>query len=338
MRALRLLKPTQFEVIEAEIPRIASNEVLIKVHYAGICGSDIHMFHGKTARVKYPIVPGHEFAGEIAEIGDGKNNSLRVGDLVTINPLITCGKCLSCTTGRSNICPKFGLYGIDTDGGFAEYVKVATDHVVKIPAGMPADVAALAEPFSVGFHAVKRSQLQVGDKALVLGAGPIGLIVASVAKAAGAGSILVSEKNQYRLDVARKMGFQVYDDSEGDLKRKVDEITGGNGVDIVFEAAAAPITSLKMTAYLRPGGTAVMVGVHREYVPADLGAVNLRELNIIGTMVYTPNDFKAAVAMLPRMDSLPLLISHKLPLEAHDQAYSSIVNGKDAMKILFYPN
>ncbi|KJS80736.1 MAG: hypothetical protein JM58_18370 [Peptococcaceae bacterium BICA1-8] len=337
MKTLQLVEPEHFKIVQMEVPQLSKDEILIKVHYVGICGSDIHIFHGKNPRVKYPIILGHEFFGEIAEISKNTCTELKVGDLVTVNPVISCGTCEPCQNNRRNVCRKFGLYGIDIDGGFSEYMKVGINHVIKLPAGLTSDLSALAEPFAVGVHAVNRSGIKVGSKVLILGGGPIGLIVAFAAKAAGAGLIIISEVVDYRLEIAKSIGFTTIDSKTTDLRKVVNELTDSNGMDIVFEAAAASGTSLNMTSYLKPSGTAVMVGLHREPVLADFRDVNLREINIIGTMLYSEEDFKAAVKMLSQIENLNKLISHRFSLEEYNEAFKTIMQDKAAMKVLVTP-
>lgn len=337
MKALQLVEAEHLKIVQMEDPAINRGEVLIKVHWAGICGSDIHIFHGKNPRVKYPITLGHEFSGEIAEVGKDVSPELKLGDLVTVNPVITCGRCEPCINGRRNVCRKFGLYGIDTNGGFSQYIKVKRKHLVKIPVGVTTDLAVLSEPFAVGVHAVNRSGIKVGSRVLILGGGPIGLIVALAAKAAGAGLIVISEISDYRLEIVKRLGFIAVDNKNTDLKKVVNDLTANNGMDVVFEAAAAPVTSLTMTSYLKSSGTAVMVGLHREPVLTDLRDVNLREINIIGTMLYTDEDFETAVNMLSQTEHLAEIISHRFSLEDYNIAFKTIMQDKTAMKVVIKP-
>src|SRR4030043_499320 len=173
-------------------PIITNNEALIKVEYAGICGTDLHIFDGLHPRAKAPLVMGHEISGVIEEMNTEKKD-IKIGDRVAINPLISCGYCLPCREGNPHLCPNLKLVGIDQNGGFEEYVKIKDDKLYKIPNSLPLDLAALAEPVAVAVHAVRKSKLLVGDKVVVMGGGPIGQLVALICRINGASSIVLSE-------------------------------------------------------------------------------------------------------------------------------------------------
>ncbi|WP_080872553.1 zinc-dependent alcohol dehydrogenase [Oceanobacillus timonensis] len=333
MKALHLIRNETFVLKETPVPQIVEDEMLIKVAYTGICGSDLSIRAGKNPRVTYPLIMGHELSGEVVEMGSACTGEIRLGDAVTVNPLLSCGQCELCMQGWTHLCRNFGLYGIDVDGAFADYIKVKGRHVHKVPDEVSLDTAALTEPFAVGIHAVERSHLTIGDKVFVLGGGPIGLMVALAARAAGAELVAVSEMSDDRLHIIRELGFIAIDAKKYRLLDKVHDLTNGMGADIVFDAAAVKKTSAQMTSILRTRGTAVIVGLQREPVPVDLGDVNLRELKVLGTMVYTNKSFRTAVKRLPETKELQKLISHKLPLEKFEEGFSSAIS-KNGMKIL----
>ena len=337
MKAIKITAPGKLEMENAPLPDIDPGEVLLRVAYGGICGSDVHIYHGKNPRVKYPLIMGHEMSGVIADVGARCDKSWKTGDRVVVNPLISCGVCDPCRRGNVHVCERLGLIGIDTDGAFAEYVKAKPSQLIRIPEGMDMDLAALAEPFAVGVHAVNRSGMKVGDRIVVLGGGPIGLMVALAARAAGAGMVAVGEVSQFRLEKAAKMGFETINPINQNTREKVLEMTGGIGADIVFEAAAAAPTSAQMTGLLRTRGTAVIVGVHRQPVNVDLQDVNLRELYILGTRVYTENDFKAAVNLMPGIRGLEEVVTHRLPLGAAQQGFDAMVSAGESLKVLLGP-
>lgn len=336
MKALKIIAPKRLELEDAERPCIGPDEILLKVAYGGICGSDIHIYHGNNERVKYPLIMCHEMSGEVAEIGKECSNQWKTGDRVVVNPLISCGVCDPCRRGNFHVCNKLGLIGIDTDGAFAEYVKVKPYQLIKISDEIPLDTAALAEPLAVGIHAVTRSGLKLGDKVVILGGGPIGLMVAFAAKAAGAGLVAISEMSQFRLQKAKEMGFEVID-AKNNVKEKVLELTNGIGADIVFEAAAAAVTSAQMTGLLRTRGTAIMVGVHRDLASVNLREVNLRELNIAGARVYTESDFVTAARLMPELKELPRVITHRLSLDEHAKGFEVMMAAQESLKILLQP-
>lgn len=334
MKALHLLGPRKFHLVELEKPHIDSDEVLIKVAYAGICGSDLHTFHGQNGRIKYPAILGHEMSGEIVETG-AQCLAFKVGDRVTINPFVACQTCHTCQSGNQHLCGNRFFYGMTKAGGFAEFMKVKAQHLHKIEDAVPLDVAAMTEPYAVGVHAVNRSGLNIGDKVVILGGGPIGLMTALAARNAGAGLVAISEISDYRLQQIRELGFMAIDAKNVDLKQKVMELTDGIGADVVFDAAGASSTSRQMTQILKTKGTAIIVGLYSGTPQVDLNDVNFRELSIKGTVVYTERDFKYAVQTLP-VEDLKKLISHRMPLEAAEKAFH-FAEQAHAMKILLTP-
>ena len=189
------------EVVSEEkaVPAAGAGEVLIKVAYAGICGSDMFIYQGTHPRAQAPLVMGHEFSGVI----EAGHPTLAKGTPVTVYPLLSCGQCEPCKNGTPHVCNTLKLIGIDCDGGMAEYVKVPADKVVEIPAGLNLKLGAFIEPVAVGVHAVRRSGYKPGDTAVVYGAGPIGLCVAACLSYFGASRVLVIEANPYRLEIAQ---------------------------------------------------------------------------------------------------------------------------------------
>lgn len=333
MKALSLNGNKNLEVSEREIPKINDDEVLIKVKYTGICGSDIHTYHGQNPNVRYPRIMGHEISGEIAEIGKSYSHSLQVGNRVTVFPLLACGECLICKKGKEHLCRHRTFMGMTKDGGFAEYVKAHSSQVYKIKDNTPFDVAAMIEPYAVGVHAINRSQLTMGDKVVILGGGTIGLMIALAAKQAGAGLIAISEVSDYRLKKIHELGFIPIDGRGTDLKEEVLKMTDGIGADIVFEAAGVPITSEQMTKVLRPEGTAVIAGLYSQLPKVDLNDVNFRELTMKGTTIYTREEFRYAIQSLP-VEKLEALVTHRLPIEHAAHGFQLTESASQSMKIL----
>ncbi len=336
IKASSLAEPLKLQLIEKPVPAIKDDELLVKVAYAGICGSDVHIRHGKNPRVRYPLVMGHEFSGEIAQVG-AKVTRWQVGDQIIVNPLISCGVCDACTRGLWHVCKKLGLTGIDVDGAFAEYVTINSAQALRVPEGVPLDIAALAEPLAVGVHAVDRGGVRVGDNVAILGGGPIGLMVALAARIAGARRIMISEVSGFRLSVIKQLGFTAIDAKNSDIRQAVMEYTNGNGADVVFEAAATSVTSAQMTGLMRTRGTAVMVGVHRQLVGIDMQDVNLRELTILGSRVYERANFETAVELLPSIAELGKVATHRFRIEEVDAAFATMESGKDSLKVLLHP-
>lgn len=335
MKAVVYLGKEEIVFKEVEKPKLNPGEVLIKVHSAGICGSDLGIYAGKHPRAKAPLIMGHEFTGEVVEtLATGSD--IKVGDKVTVNPLISCGNCQPCQTGNAHVCKKLGLVGIDTDGGFAEYVKVDAAKVLKLPKDLPLDVACLVEPLAVCVHAVRKSSFKTGDIVAVLGGGPIGLLTAITARYAGASRVIISEVSESRRELAASLGFTVVDASQ-DPESEILSLTGGNGVDVVYEAAGVPSTAALATRLVKITGQIVIVGVFKEPAKIDLQAVNFREISLIGVRVYTPRDYEVALDMLIKDQGIGRVISHKLPLEQAREGIELMRGTGHSMKILLQP-
>src|SRR5699024_6523486 len=219
---------------------------------------------------------------------------------------------------------------------FATHIKVYHSHVYKINPSIGLDVAALTEPLAVAVHAVERSKLKLGDNILIMGGGPIGLMIASVSRLTGIENIIISETSEYRLNIIRAIGFVAIDANKQSVPSEINKKTNGMGVAIVYEAAATKITSVQMTNVIKKRGTAVIVGLIRDLVPVSLGEVNLKELNIVGTMVYSDQNFCTALSLLPKITKLKKLISHNIPLEEYSEGFEDAIN-KKSMKVLLKP-
>lgn len=313
------------------LPQAGPGECLIKVAYVGVCGSDMFIYQGVHPRAKAPLIMGHEFSGTIV---DG-HPTLSKGTPVTVYPLLSCGHCDPCRNGYAHVCNTLRLIGIDCDGAMAEYVKVPVDKVMPIPADLSLKLGAILEPLAVGVHAVRRSGYKPGDRAVVFGAGPIGLCVASCLKYFGASEVIVVEANPHRLGVAARFGFTTIDAKSEDVVARVKELTGGSGADFAFDCAAHPSVQTVLMDVLRVQGTAVVVGSYRKPPEVDLLKVEFKELTMIGIRVYERRDFEIATSLLQsgKIDFGPML-SEATPEEA-PEVFRSLKQGGDAIKMLF---
>jgi len=293
------------------------------------------IYSGKHPRAKAPLVLGHEFSGTISELPAGYSGPIAVGDTVTVNPLLSCQSCTPCRSGNSHVCKTLGLTGIDSDGGFAEFVKVNLNQVVKLPAGMSAEMGAIVEPVAVAVHAVRRSALKMGDIVLVVGAGPIGFLTAFAARAAGAGKVIVIEPNEFRRKVISKAGFEVFADADGE---QIMRLTNGDGADVVFEVAGIPASIETAVKYCKIRGQVVNVGVFKQPALVDLLRINFAELDLIGIRVYTPEAFVCAVDLVANCPGIAEVITHKLPLTQAQQGLDLMKKGGDNLKVLLYPD
>ena len=335
MRAALWTGPEAVEVREVERPTPGPGEALVKVAYGGICGTDIMIYLGSHPRAKAPLVMCHEFAGTIVQ-ADG--DAFPEGTPVAINPLLTCGNCYPCRHGIPHICASLGLVGIDRDGGFAEYVSVPLHTVRPLPESLPLVQAALIEPLAVAVHAVRVSDLKVGDVTAVLGAGPIGIMTAQVARLAGARRVLISERSPKRLEIARDLGLDVIDITEQDTVRSIMEATEGAGVPVVFETAGVQPTITQAGQAARVGGQILQVGLPKSPPTVDMTALLFREIRRTPIRVYRDEDFAQAIA-IAATGQLDLVkpATHVLPLDELAKGLEIAHEAAEACKILISP-
>jgi 2-desacetyl-2-hydroxyethyl bacteriochlorophyllide A dehydrogenase len=323
--------------VEESVPRQpGSDEVRIQVAYCGVCGTDLHIFKGgMDKRVAMPQVIGHEMSGEIAELGS-KVKGWSVGDRVVVRPLHPCGNCPACKAGYSHVCYNLKFLGIDTPGAFQGSWTVPAHTLHRLPPNLSFDLGALIEPVAVACHDIRRAELNAGEEAVVIGGGPIGLLVALVAKQTWA-RVLISEVNPYRLNLARDLGLEVVNPKEADLNELVLKRTNGTGADVVFEVTGTAPGAAVMTQLVRVRGRIVIVGVFGDPPKVDLFRFFWRELHLCGARVYEPEDFEKAIDLAAR-GVLPLerLISARWPVTELQKAFEQIESGTDLMKVLIH--
>ncbi|NLG28962.1 MAG: alcohol dehydrogenase catalytic domain-containing protein [Chloroflexi bacterium] len=341
MRAALWTGPESVACRTVSRPVAGPGQALVRVAYGGICGTDLMIYLGKHARAVAPLVMCHEFVGTIAW-ADGE--AFPVGAPVAINPLLSCGHCYACTHGRAHVCETLKLVGIDTDGGFAEYAVVPLHTVRPLPPELPLIEAALAEPLAVAVHAVRVSDLKVGDVTAVLGAGPIGIMTAQVARLAGARRVLVSERSPKRLEIARTLGFDAIDSSQTSPVEAIRAATAGGaasegaGVPVVFETAGVQATIADALAVARIGGQILQVGMPKTPPTLDVTRLIFREVRLTPIRVYREEDFDQAIAIAAtgRLD-LRTPVTHVLPLEQLGEALELAHAATDSCKILIEP-
>ncbi len=299
MKAVLLTEPGKLSFIEREIPQIQDNEVLVKILHVGICGSDLHYYeHGRIGDfvVTKPIILGHEAAGVIEKIGK-KVKSLKEGDLVAIEPGIPCGKCFYCKTGRYNLCPDMKFLATPPyDGAFVEYLAYPEDMCFKIPTDMDTIEGALIEPLSVGFHATNQANAQIGESAVILGAGTIGLMTLMVLLAKGLREIYISDIVDLRLEKAKEIGAkEVFNVTKYDIVDEIKKFTNGEGVDIVFETAGSEVTIKQTVNLVKPGGRIISVGMSpNPKIEYDFGKLQAKEA-VINTVFRYRNIYPFAI-------------------------------------------
>jgi 2-desacetyl-2-hydroxyethyl bacteriochlorophyllide A dehydrogenase len=312
----------------------ATGQVQIRVSHCGICGTDLHIFHGKMdQRVRLPQVIGHEMSGVVERMGGGVEG-WAIGERVTVRPLDYCGECPACKAGHVHICHRLKFIGIDSPGAMQGLWTVPAGTLHRLPAEVSFAQGALIEPLAVACHDVRLGEVKPGEFVLVQGSGPIGALVALVAKSAGA-RVAISEVNPFRLKLAQEVGLEAINPAEMDLVEFVNRQTGGAGADVVFEVSGSAAGAAAMTGLPRTRGRIVIVGIHTEAPKVDLFRFFWRELKLIGARVYEAEDFDRAIE-LAASGELPLdrLITVTLPLEGLESGFRRMEGAGAVMKIL----
>lgn len=336
MRAAYFLKPNQIEVTEAQIPELQEGEALVKVSYAGICGSDVHVYHGQHSTAVYPVIPGHEFSGTLVEAKGKLRDSLKPGDPVVVQPTWTCGLCEACITGHDNVCQHLNILGIHRDGGFAEYVRVPVRKVYRLPENVSLKMGALTEPLAVAVHDVRVSQIAAGQKALIIGGGPIGILIGLVAQYSGA-EVYISEINEFRLQFMKELGLHVLNAADEALDDKIREITSGKGFDVVYEVSGSKAGQQMMTSACKIRGTIVAIGMGGTVAPVNLGEVIAKEQKITGVRIHSQVNYEGAIDLLKSgclNEKLEKIISSVFSLEEFDKAMKFQIEDQKHFKVL----
>lgn len=312
MKAAQFHGEEDLRVVDVPEPIPGPGQVKIQNAFAGICGSDLHVYYSPEAAgldldhphpvtgATLPQILGHEFSGTIVELGEGVTN-VNTGDRVAVWPVYYCGECPACAKGLYNACAKIGFHGLSSDGGgMAEYTTVPAEKVHVLPENVDLRMGALVEPMSVSWHAVSRSHVEAGQTALIAGAGPIGIGVWFALKARGIEQVLVSEPSAERRATIAALGATVVDPVNEDLAAAVAAVSDGRGVDVAFDAAGAGPAVTSSLASLTPGGRVVVVAIHErtmDFLPTQLV---MAETEIAGALAYLPADFDEVIAAMAR--------------------------------------
>ncbi len=327
---------------DVPVPSVGDNDVLIKVHYAGVCGTDLHIWewdHWASNRLKPPVLIGHEFAGEIVQLGRDAEAAglLAVGDLVTAEGHVVCGHCLQCRLGDAHLCRRTAIIGVDRDGAFAEYIAMPASNVMRLD-GIPTEVGAIMDPMGNAVHTVLEGGVTAGARVLVLGCGPIGCFAVGVARAAGAALVMASDLNPRRLELARAMGAHVtLDAAREDVVARVRELTGGDGADLVCEMSGHPVGHAQAFAAARLGGRVNMLGTPSRTTEVDFARdvifKGLTIYGVTGRRMYRTWDEMQRYLRGGQLDPRPV-VTHRFPMDRIADAIAVIKDGQAGKVIL----
>ena len=339
MKAGILYNDGDIRLGDAPEPRIKPDEVLVQSLFAGICGTDVHIYRGEFHnRVKFPAIQGHEFGGIILEIGKDVT-TFKVGDRVAVDPIISCHACPACLSGHINACQTLKLLGVDLDGGFAQYVAVPASHCFPLPENLPMEHVSMVEMYGLGHHVLRRGRVELGETVVILGAGKLGLSVLDVLCHSGNPvTSMITDLQPFRLDVARMLGvdYAINIEDEDPYERVMD-ITKGVGADVVIECIghyhlphgkedpelqAAPLA--QAVRMIRNGGRIVTAGLGEQLTPVHFKTLVIKEAEIIATRV-TLGEFPRALKLMSKGLLHPdLLITGKVPLRDIDHAFTKV--------------
>ena len=333
MNALVYLGPRRMELQEVPEPTPGPGEVVIETAASAICGSDLHAFREASPRRIPPLIMGHETVGTIAEVGDGVDRA-RLGRRVVLRPVLPCGACDACVAGRTNLCAEGRLVGRELTGGFAERFAVPERAAVDIRPDVPDDVATAIEPLANAVHVTKRA-VRPGEDVLVLGAGPIGALMARMSGERGAERVFITDRVPARLDLARAQGARPLDANTAD--DELDRATDGRGVAVVIDAVGVDATWARAIRCVRPSGRIEMVGLGASSVAVDAFGVIGKEVAITGSYAWVNDDFAAAVRMIESgmIDTTGWFTSSTF--EEGQRAFEALVDTTDRFKIVLRP-
>lgn len=335
MKQAMMIKPGEIIYQEVPVPETAPGQIKVKMLKIGVCGSDIHVWHGKHPFTTYPVVQGHEVSAQIVDIGVGVSG-FQIGDRVTIQPQVVCGQCYPCTHGLYNDCNELKVMGFQTTGMASDFFVVDAEKALRLPEGMSDEHGAMLEPLAVACHAVARFGDVAGKRAVVVGGGPIGNLVAQTLVAMGATGVLLSEVSACRLATAKKCGLNTVNPREKPLQQAIFDAFGPDGADVIFECIGSPATIKEEIEIARKGSTIIIVGVVPDLCLVNMGFVQDRELSIIGTAMYRTEDYLAAIDLVGKgLIEFDALITDRVPFSRYADAYRLIEEQKDkAMKVM----
>lgn len=343
MKAMLLKEYKKLELVDMPIPEVGDEELLVQVKACGICGSDIHGWDGSTGRRVPPLVMGHEAAGIVAAVGKSVKGFAK-GDRVTFDSTVSCGRCPSCKQGRINLCENRQVLGVSCNefrrhGAFAEYVLVPQNIAYQLPAEFPFEHAALIEAVSIAVHATNRTPVKLGDTAVVIGSGMIGLLVIQAIRLAGCAKVIAIDLENSKLEIAKTLGADVgLNPKECDVIKEVMALTGGKGADVALEVVGASGTVQTAIQCTRRGGSITLVGNLSPNIEIPLQAIVTRELSIYGSCASN-GEYPECIELMRRgAIKVQPLITAIAPLEDGPKWFERLYGGeKGAMKVILQP-
>jgi L-iditol 2-dehydrogenase len=348
MQALVVLEPGRMEIRKVPVPAPGPNEVLARVRAVSICGTDVHLIRGDYPGFwppAFPFIPGHEWAGEIVELGAGVElYGWKVGDRVAGTSHDACGVCQKCVEGRYNLCENYGKpglhkqYGHNVQGADATYVVQGVKTIFPLPAGLTFEEGAVIDPASIALHVANRGQVAPGDTVAITGAGAIGLLGGDAARIRGAARVILVERNPGRLAKAAAMGFEAVDANDGDPVATVRAMTGGFGADVVLECAGVPVTVQWALGMLRRGGRCAAVGIPTQGVEIAMQRLVLDELELVGSRASAGEMRRVMPHVEQGRMRVREVMTHRFALAEYEQAIATFNDpASGAIKIIVAP-
>lgn len=332
----RVVAPGKVDFIENEVSEPGPGQVLIKIISSCICGSDLHIFKGKHPAVTLPVTIGHEFSGKVVAVGNGVE-TVAVGDRVTVEPVIICGKCRACRHGEYGYCEHLSFTYRNGNGAMADYITVFEPYVYKLPDHLSYDGGALIEPLAVAAHAARRGDVKLGEKVLVIGAGAIGILTAALCRRMGAGEVAIADFSAARLKLALELGATTaINPREQDVLEVAAKLTGGTGMDKTFECVGKESTFYQAMMALKKNGLATIVGIFEEKeIQIPVTRLITHEIKVQGSQGYCW-DFPVALET-SREINIEKLVTHTFQLDALQQALETSSEDSKAVKVIIKP-
>ncbi|MEX2682618.1 MAG: zinc-dependent alcohol dehydrogenase family protein [Candidatus Sigynarchaeota archaeon] len=326
MKAAIIKKKRVLSVENIEQPKIAGNEVLVKIKASGVCGTDVHVYEDEVPIAKLPVIPGHEFCGEVEAIGRDIKD-IKIGDRIAVEPNLFCGQCHFCRTAKKHFCENWAAVGLTRSGGFAEYCAVPRQAVYKIEDTLGFNDAAFFEPVACVLHGIERSQLKAGDSTVIMGAGSIGLIYVQVLKAMGVKNVISCDIDDNKLKIAKSLGAdKVLNTKKDDVVKVVKEMTSGLGVEAVIDAAGAKATLSLAFHLVQNCGTIVVFGVPTEPMEMNMYDIYRREISVVGSFTNPYTNEQALKLLAAGKIKFDQIITHPVSI---DEVESVIIKMRD---------